>query len=195
MKKFRIWWIQSKYRVVLALKLWAVWSNFYQKIERTFMCTYEDDPRMMFSNDGIDPIKSWKDYCSRNLLEHYGTDKWYMGFDVVSDPGRFLYRGKGDCDDYALLGYDYFGKHIKYKNVDYIFKGLFSIVWEDASGHAISIYGESNGEKKYLMISNDNIVELDNFVEYWNGKSRKVKWVGMFDVRPEELIYKSIEEV
>jgi len=184
------WWIKSEKRVAFAFSLWANWSNFYQILERKFMTIHESKLRKWFDDKkksrtlswADDPTKSWHQYCLDNKLSHYDSDPWYMGWDVVSAPERFIARKQGDCDDYALLAYDYFQNYINEGDVIYEFLGFYSIVWEDGSGHAISVWKNMYKPKSYLMATNDELILVRNFISYWDNVHGGVKWVGKFSI-------------
>jgi hypothetical protein len=130
--------------IELGFKWWPIWSNFYQKIERKFMdtsigklTTYNQYKINCVSSN---PEVVWETYCDNMGLKHYGSDKWYMGFDVVSCPERVLYRRCLDCDDFGFLGYKFFDKYVNYDGKVYKFDGIHSMIWDDGAGHAIAVY-------------------------------------------------------
>lgn len=193
-KKISIWWIKSEKRVIFAMKWWCWWSNLYQKIERTFMKTdvkklkkYKDEKKK-YSNI----TEAWKSYCSDNSLEHYGLDPWYMLFDVISAPERFIVRGVGDCDDLSLLGYNYFENYINEGESVYEFDGFYSIIWEDGGGHSIALWKNIFKSNNYIMVSNDDLIFIRDMKKYWDNYGGGIKWIAKYKLFGKKLIFKGI---
>jgi hypothetical protein len=100
------------------------WSNLYQLFEKKCLKNSYKQKKYCETKD---ICESWDEYCNNCLqLSHYGRDKWYMRFDVISAPAIFIERQSGDCDDYAMLAYDYFGDNIYYGCKIYNFDGIFT---------------------------------------------------------------------
>jgi len=193
-RNISIWWIQSEKRAIFAMKWWCWWSNQYQKIERTFMKTDKSklkkwvDEKRKFKNIS----EAWKTYCDENNLEHYGSDPWYMLFDVISAPERIMVRKHIDCDDYSLLSYNYFGNYINDGDSVYEFDGFYSIIWNEGNGHSIAIWKNMFKPKSYIMVSNDELVFIKDVKDSWNKINGGVKWLAKYKLCGKKLIFKGI---
>lgn len=169
--RFKKWFVSNQNRRILIAKWWAWWSNKYQIFEKKFLKT--DLTKLKKYNKikmkyGQDIMFSWKSYCEDLELKHWGEDKWYQLFDVISCPERIVCRKKVDCDDYARLAFDFFGQYIQIKGEIYSFDGIYSIVFENMKAHAIALW-KNNLKNKYIIVSNDNIYLNLNLEEYASG--------------------------
>lgn len=193
-KKISIWWIQSEKRVILAMKWWCWWSNIYQKIERIFLKTDKTrlkkwkNEKHKYNNIN----EAWRSYCHDNFLKHYGSDPWYMLFDVISTPERFIVRLDGDCDDYSLLSYDYFENYINIGDFVYEFDGFYSIIWNRGDGHSIAIWKNMFRDNDYIMVSNDDAIIIKDVYKYWDKYYDGIKWLAKYKLINNKLFFKGI---
>ena len=158
---------------------WAIWSRFYQWLERTFM----DVDFVIHYLTGYPPYE-WSGFCIHQELEHYGRDKWYMAWDVISLPQRSLARKKIDCDDFALLGYEYFGESFEYEGKTFKFHKYIALYGGVSKSHAIAVWLCSSSYE-YFVINNDNAIIMSclSLIPYFNTwLGTNIKYVGEFDI-------------
>lgn len=187
--------IKYQFMVLIGFKWWAWWSNFYQKLELKFMKTDFVNLEKYEPSDKISVSDRWTQYCKNNNLYHFQSDKWYMLWDVVSHPARFLARKGGDCDDYARLSYDFFGEHIYTNNAKYAFKGMVSILWNNGSGHSVAVWENLDKENDFIMVSNHELYRVDDYLESWDNRHDGIKWVGYFNIdENQNIIFEEMGE-
>lgn len=169
--------------------LWINWSMFYQFIERTFMKT---SPELLEKFKGDDPRKEWKDYIE-TIGVNYGSDKWYMLFDVISSPERIVYRKTGDCDDFSSLAYNYFGDKFKYDGLVYTFDGFYAITY-GTGGHIFAIWKSKYGD--IFRISNKVASFPPVFYHGWrNLRGKEIKVYSIIRLNNKGRYYiKNIEK-
>lgn len=193
--------VKFKPCILLAFKWWVWWSNFYQKIELKYMNTkpgllkkFQNDPDAIDLNGRRSPALGWKNYCKDNGLYHYKRDKWYMLWDVISHPARFLARQGGDCDDFSRLAYDYFGERmLTADGISYYFLGLVSVIWKNGLGHSVAIWENPNREHDFIMVSNSDLTRVKNYIEFWDYRHGGVVWVGYFGVDNDKITFRKIK--
>lgn len=150
----------------MLLILDCAWSNFYRVIELLFLP--KELGKLKRFQGGQHPHLAWQVYCRATELKHYGRDKWYMGFEVISLPERFLARKVGDCDDFAVLGHWFFNEIFEFDGARYKFQGYFCIWSNDFKFmHWVAIYKNSanNGQPKYFRVSNFNAMFVGEICE------------------------------
>ena len=174
--------IKKKYRVAFFLKLWILWSMLYQWIECTFMSISDMEDR---NPHEFGPIIGWEKFCKTQKLKHYGGDRWYMLWDVISHPLRFLYRTEGDCDDFALLGYRYFGDSILFEGDLYDKVGLSTINFEDTSSHAVFVWMNKD-RTDLLVVSNKELTAIHGIEDLVCGD---IAWISLIDVVEDGGVY------
>jgi len=193
-------WFKSKYRVNISFHLIKKWSNFIHIFERHFMKnvifdSYNDETHdITSSNFRKSPISSWGTFCEEKELIHYGSDKWYMGGELYSTPYRSVARKKMDCDDFALVSYKYFGNYINYNGKLYEFLSIYTLIYNDGSGHAIAIWKTNDSKMPFLMVSNNEMIKTNDFLDYWEKNSGGIRFVGKFDY-DGSIIYNGICDI
>ena len=181
------YWFKSKYRLNISFNLITIWSNFVHIFEKRFMTnlffdTYNDESHdLTSSNFRKSPISSWGTFCEEKELSHYGSDKWYMGGELYSNPYRSVARKKMDCDDFALVSYEYFGNYINYDGDVYEFLGIYTLMYNDGNGHAIAIWKSESSNVPFLMVTNNEMIKINDFLDYWKNNSGGIRFVGKFD--------------
>ena len=187
----------------VAWRIYAMWSNFYSSLEESlfldndgFLRKYEDQEYVSLSRKD-----AWRFYTKEFLmLFHYGRDRWYMGFDVMSSPVRFVNRKEGDCDDFARLGRYFFGERfclsdkLKQNEAQYVFEGFYCMKFE-TGGHCIAVWKcLSCCFPKYFVVENDEVLtftEDEDFIRIHEKLFGKIEAIGVlsFDERKDKLSY------
>lgn len=181
--KFKITWILIR----IGFVFWAAWVKFYQAMELSVF-------RRRFSDleDSYSSLTSSVKLKENNIRFVWSTitnklswaaDKWYMGFDAISDPRVFTYRTTGDCDDFANLALDilpnmiFYHGDAYYKDGFYMMNaGLFDIItsWftkaKLPAGHAIAVWRtcSTDAKLKFIAFSNDECWTFNSPVEFAN---------------------------
>ena len=160
-------------------KFWLKWSNFYQWFERKFLKT---DKSLLKQYAGLDsPFNEWKRFLQK-VDVRYGTDKWYMGFDVVNAPERVMVTKYGDCDCLALLGFTFFGNTITYNGESFLFKEFNSLLFESGDGHAIGIW-ENVNKNQWLVVTNNEVMITGCVYQDWEKiMESELKYIGAYKV-------------
>lgn len=195
----KLWYIKSKNRMKFAHILWAIWSNLYQKLEKKFLGTNKSLLKNWITDtknktSDFIPMKAWNKYCNELGLKHYGSDPWYMGWDVISCPERIVVRKVVDCDDYSILAHSYFGDYINTGDSVFDFKGIFTMTWEDGSAHAISVWKNKYERNSYLVVSNDEMIKTRNISSLFKKKDIKMLWVANLSVVNGKIKFLKIDD-
>jgi hypothetical protein len=103
---------------------------------------------------------------------------------TVEDNHNFILASSGtivhNCDDFARLGFYYFGHNINFKGEPYMFQGLWAYVTPEF-GHMVAVYqGINNGE--YFVVSNGETFHTFNEIFYPN-----TKFIGKFKIINNKL--------
>jgi len=180
--------------LTLSFRWWATWSNMYQKFERKFLKTVPAH-NMKKWDKRTEPMTAWRNYIKSINLKHYGSDKWYMMFDVISAPERVVARGADDCDGFSILSHNFFGNHINWMGKVYKFDGIYAIIYGIRQGHATAVWKNIDGDD-YYIVSNNEMFRRTSVTALFNySADRQVKWIGKFDVADSgNISFREIEQ-
>ena len=173
--------VKSRLLVILSLRWWILWSKIYNKIVNIFSYNLA---WIFYYRNSLDPVKFWNTHCdSVYILKHYGADKWYMLWDVISTPQLFVQNMEGDCDDFACLACETFGDEFSYENSLYSFKGFYALIWSDGSGHAVAMWEDDSNHKKFVVSNNDAFFtdDIDWTHSFDSFSEKRIVWLGEFD--------------
>jgi len=119
--------------------LWYVlWCRIYNFFENEY-CGMIVVP--LWSRKQV-PNQAWGSFTSDIRYRH---DDITMLWDVCSIPAATMLRKTGDCDDYARLAREYFGGSFNNGAKEFLFQGLYSLVYSKKPHHMVAVYKERNG--------------------------------------------------
>jgi len=173
------------------LKGYCVWSNLYMSFERKFLKTKEV-PQYCSKYGTVQ--ESW--YNLTKNLEHYGSDPYWKGFDVISAPERFLVTKKDDCDTFACLAAVHFSQRFCYEGSLYVLDGLYCLNY-GFKGHVVCVYKRAvpglinNGA--YIIIDNKDVYSCNYLLAFYGSDVEMYGILG-YNFKKNKLYFKEMGE-
>ena len=141
-------------------------------------------------------IKEHWDSIIKEFNLKWRADKWYMLFDVISDPYISANDHVEDCDGHAAMSLEFLRDEYTENGKVYKKRGFVSVINSNLlGGHALGVWEAE--DKSLIIISNSNVhrfISEEEMIKWWNSV-KESKSPSRFVVEyTQDLKFKDVRE-